>query len=160
MSSSEKCGGGPAKCRGGPAKCKGGPVKCRVAHSSVGVQTSSSISLASFTCHLPKHHLTLTLPSPDHQTIIWPLPNPNPYLNLNVGLGQFDLHLTFTWSHLTFTWSSPDNLSIIWRFPDHYLTIISSFQLKKLYGEWPSRLYAWPSRLYGGSTHNRPYLRV
>ena len=59
-----------------------------------------------------------------------------------------DIHLISRDIHMKFTWSSPDDLTIIWPFPDHYLTIISSFQLKKVI--W------W----VGGSTHYRPFLRV
>ena len=57
----------------------------------------------------------------------------------------------FNWHSLTFTWHSPYHLTIIW--PDH-LTLISSFQLKKVIWWW------WLVVVGGGSTHYNPYLRV
>ena len=112
---------------------------------------SSSDWDLTFTWRSPDIHPTFTWHSPNHLTIIWPSPDPHHTLT-QPWLGDFKLHLTFTWHSLMFTWCSPDNLTIVWPSPDPYLTIISSIQLKKS--------YLAVGGLVGGSTHYKPYLRV
>ena len=62
--------------------------------------------------HFPDVHLKFTWPPDHHLTFPWPLPD--------------------TFHSMTFTWRSPDHLTIIWPSPVPYLTLISSFQLKKV----------------------------
>ena len=123
--------------RWGWVGCRMWPSRTKVKEQVSRPPMSSSDWDLTFTWRSPDIHPTFTWHSPNHLTIIWPSPDPHHTLT-QPWLGDFKLHLTFTWHSLMFTWCSPDNLTIIWPSPDPYLTIISSIQLKKKFsgGGW------------------------
>ena len=67
-----------------------------------------------------------------------------PPFDLPLTLTSPDGHLVFPDVHLTLIWPSPDHLTFMWPSLDPYLTLISSFQLKKSYmvvgGGWANPL--------------------